>query len=557
MIHRVVLLISFGFFTPIFSQGVNIGTPTPPHSTATLEVSGVSGGFLLPRLTTIQRNALNSPAIGLQIYNSTTECVETYFSNGWQPTGCACSAAPPPVSSVSGSTQVCIAASGVSFTAAPVVGATSYQWSIPAQDTLVSGQNTGAIVVHFSGVAGTRTLQVVAQNGCGNAVAYSFTVAVGNPVSSFSISPGSPSVNNPATFTATQSGLASYQWTFTGGSPTTANVNPATSTYAVAGPYSATLLVTDANGCTSTTTQSFQAVNCSTATWNFTTCGQTGRFGPSQSQCNATYGNGVVTVTNGVQSWTVPATGTYRITAAGARGGSSSAQAGSSGATMRGDFNLNQGDVIKLLVGQAGTGGTQTESCSGGGGGSFVLTNANSPLIIAGGGGGSGGVSGSPGQGGTTSNTSSNSRVRHTTQIINGSSGGNGGTVLSNPSTSAAGGGLNTDGANSFFSSSALPTGGKSFLNGGAGGEGISTTTQSMGGFGGGGAGHGNTYLGGGGGGGYSGGPGGYTSNGGSNNSDGGGGGGGGGSWNSGTNQSNVAGNNNAAGFITIQRICP
>jgi hypothetical protein len=557
MRYFFLFLIFWGLGKAMQAQGVNIGTATPPHSTATLEVSGVSGGFLLPRLTTSQRNALSNPAIGLQIYNSTTECVETYFSTGWQPTGCACSAPPVAVPSVSGPTQVCLSASGVTFSAAPVFGATAYQWTIPAQDTLVSGQNTGTITVNFSGVAGARTLQVVAQNGCGNAVAYSFTVAVGNPASTFSVSPSSPSVNNPASFTATQAGLASYQWTFSGGSPASASVNPATTTYAVAGTYNATLSVTDVNGCSSTTTQSIQAVNCSTATWNFTTCGQTGRFGPSQSQCNATYGNGVVTVTNGIQFWTVPATGTYRITAAGARGGSSNTQAGSGGATMRGDFTLNQGDVIKLLVGQQGTGGTQSESCAGGGGGSFVLTNANSPLIIAGGGGGSGGISNSPGQGGTTSNTSTTARVRHTTQILNGSSGGNGGTILTSPTTSAAGGGLNTDGANSAFTSASLPTGGKSFLNGGAGGEGISSTTQSMGGFGGGGAGHGNTYLGGGGGGGYSGGPGGYTSNGGSNNSDGGGGGGGGGSWNSGTNQSNVSGNNNAAGFITIQRICP
>lgn len=444
------------------------------------------------------------------------------------------------------------------FFVAPVPGATSYQWTIPAQDTLVSGQSTGTITVNFSGVAGSRTFQVMAQNSCGNAPVYSFTVSVGNPVSTFSISPNSPTLNNPATFTATQSGLASYQWTFSGGTPATANVNPATSTYAIAGSYSATLVVTDANGCLSSTTQSFLAVNCNPATWNFTTCGQTGRFGPSQSQCNTSYGNGVVTVTNGVQFWTVPASGIYRITVAGAMGGSSPFQPGSGGATMRGDFSLNQGDVIKLLVGQSGTGGSQSESCAGGGGGSFVLSSSNVPLIIAGGGGGSGGVAGSSGQGGTTSNTSTTARVRHTTQIISGSSGGNGGIVLSSPhTTSAAGGGLNTDGANSFFSSSAIPTAGKSFLNGGVGGEGIFSTTQSMGGFGGGGGAHGNTYLGGGGGGGYSGGPGGYTSSGGNNNSDGGGGGGGGGSWNSGNNQSNVSGNNNGLGYITIQRICP
>ena len=54
---------------------------------------------------------------------------------------------------------------------------------------------------------------------------------------------------------------------------------------------------------------------------------------------------------------------------------------------MQGDFDLTQGDVIKLLVGQKGVVNTGYTS-SGGGGGTFVVTSNNIPMLIAGGGGG-------------------------------------------------------------------------------------------------------------------------------------------------------------------------
>ena len=50
-------------------------------------------------------------------------------------------------------------------------------------------------------------------------------------------------------------------------------------------------------------------------TYNFSNCGKTGRYGPSQSQINNTYSGtnlaGNVTSNNGIQQWTVPSTGDY------------------------------------------------------------------------------------------------------------------------------------------------------------------------------------------------------------------------------------------------------
>ena len=101
----------------------------------------------------------------------------------------------------------------------------------------------------------------------------------------------------------------------------------------------------------------------------------------------------------GVQLWTVPETATYTIDAYGASGGSTSSQLGGRGAQVRGDFELTQGEIIRIVVGQAGAYGPHTQNynnandaCASGGGGTYVVrtpynTNA-SILVIAGGGGG-------------------------------------------------------------------------------------------------------------------------------------------------------------------------
>lgn len=60
----------------------------------------------------------------------------------------------------------------------------------------------------------------------------------------------------------------------------------------------------------------------------FSTCGATGRDGPTITQAKTAYNAAIWTqnpsyfdVVNGVQIWTVPASGLYKITAAGAAGG--------------------------------------------------------------------------------------------------------------------------------------------------------------------------------------------------------------------------------------------
>ena len=61
---------------------VGIGTTTPATS-AQLEVSSTSKGFLPPRMTTSQRNQISNPVAGLIIYNTTTKTLQLLNGSVW------------------------------------------------------------------------------------------------------------------------------------------------------------------------------------------------------------------------------------------------------------------------------------------------------------------------------------------------------------------------------------------------------------------------------------------------------------------------------------------
>ena len=111
--------------------------------------------------------------------------------------------------------------------------------------------------------------------------------------------------------------------------------------------------------------------------WTFTTCGASGKTGPTQNQCNSSYSgtnlSGNVTLVDGIQHWTIPANATYTIKAYGAQGGtqiSFNSRVGGQGAVMQGDFTLASGTVLKILVGHHPV---DVNWLNGGGGGTFVV----------------------------------------------------------------------------------------------------------------------------------------------------------------------------------------
>lgn len=286
------------------------------------------------------------------------------------------------------------------------------------------------------------------------------------------------------------------------------------------------------------------------SSFTFTNCGQTGRTGPSSSQCNSTYsGQAFITtpsmfsVNNGVQRWIVPETASYRIEARGAQGGSSSYGSPGTGAIIRGDFSLTAGQAINMVVGQRGENYSGSCGAAGGAGGTFVVFDVPSPttsdiLVIAGGGGGAGRGSSGNGRNASTGTSGTNSTDN---RALGGSNGSGGGVAPDGCSQNegTGGAGFLLDGGRQSVNRS-VSVRAYSYLNGSLG----ATASLMEGGFGGGGG----TRYGGGGGGGYSGG--GAGSLGGSCTCSVMTGGGGGGSYNAGTNPYASTGNSGHGSVI-------
>jgi trimeric autotransporter adhesin len=70
------------FSTFINAQSVGINTPTPDAS-AVLDVKSTTKGLLIPRMTTIQRNAVAVPATGLQVFDTDTKSLWVYDGSAW------------------------------------------------------------------------------------------------------------------------------------------------------------------------------------------------------------------------------------------------------------------------------------------------------------------------------------------------------------------------------------------------------------------------------------------------------------------------------------------
>jgi PKD repeat protein len=278
------------------SGAVKIGAPAgAPHASATLEVSGTTGGFLPPRLTTTQRDAIQSPSAGLLVMNTSNSCLQIYFpSSGWRDLACQCTGAP-----------------SSEFTA-----------------------------------------------------------------------PSNAAVGVAASFSAAASGVT-YAWTFNGASPSTSTAKSPTATWGSTGTYNVTLTVTDAEGCSASTTKSIAVTSCGAIGSNTQTLSYTG----------------------GMQTWTVPpGVCTIRIETWGAQGGDPGTGRAGQGGYAKGELAVTGGETLYVYVGGAGStsaggwngGGGHSGSTTefgGGGGASDVRrggTSLNQRIIVAGGGGGAG-----------------------------------------------------------------------------------------------------------------------------------------------------------------------
>ena len=294
----------------------------------------------------------------------------------------------------------------------------------------------------------------------------------------------------------------------------------------------------------------FVAANFPFTTFTFTSGNKTGSEGPTLSELLAAYDTVAYSwLTNtaffnvtvqGIQEWTVPQTGNYRVTA---RGGDGGIFAGTydyigyagGGATVSGTVSLTKDEKIYIVVGQRPSSATNQSNFYGsaGGGGTFVYRGTSPSsgvgddtkiIMIAGGGGGTGhgssSTTGGNGKGGSN-NTNSRESLAGESFGINpkqgaGSEGNQGigfggrGTQTSSYGGSGGGAGWKGDGQNNQSGGFYNGYGGGTLAGGSSGGGGTNRFRGGQnsndgfnlyGGWGGGGGSDGNGNAGGGGGG--------------------------------------------------------
>ncbi|MDW8236749.1 MAG: immunoglobulin domain-containing protein, partial [Bacteroidia bacterium] len=131
--HRIALHWGFalGGLSLLWGQSVGIGTANP-HPRAILHLESRTQGFLPPRLSQAERDAIPIAARpeGLVIYNTTTKCLE--YWNGTQWISACASSAPcqsPPPPTASSNSPVC-PGEAIHLSASNITGAT-YVWTGP------------------------------------------------------------------------------------------------------------------------------------------------------------------------------------------------------------------------------------------------------------------------------------------------------------------------------------------------------------------------------------------------------------------------------------------
>lgn len=171
-------------------------------------------------------------------------------------TGTAASLSVTPTSSVgtagtiSGPSAPCPASAGNVFSIAPVSGASSYNWTIPAGATITSGAGTNQVTVTMGSVAGN--ISVTPTGSCGTGTASSKALSLGTAPGAAGTISGPASVCASSTGNvysiAAVTGATSYNWTV----PSGATITSGAGTGSIAVTFGATggnVTVTPVNTC--------------------------------------------------------------------------------------------------------------------------------------------------------------------------------------------------------------------------------------------------------------------------------------------------------------------
>jgi uncharacterized protein (TIGR02145 family) len=164
---KLLVLLFLSLSLNLFSQGVSVSiTGAAADPSAILDISSTSQGFLIPRLSTSQRNGIVLPATSLLIFNTTTNCFEAYVNGSWFSVSCPPPCNPPasPVSSIQLPTS-----NSIVWNWNTVTGATGYKWG--TLNLYSSATDNGANTSYTQIGLACNTLYslfVWAYNSCGN-----------------------------------------------------------------------------------------------------------------------------------------------------------------------------------------------------------------------------------------------------------------------------------------------------------------------------------------------------------------------------------------------------
>jgi hypothetical protein len=111
-------------------------------------------------------------------------------------------APPNAANGINGTASICAGASGIAYSTTPIVGTTSYSWTVPAGATIASGAGTTGITVDFGATAISGNVTVAGTNQCGNGIASILAVTV-NPMPSVA-----GTINGSASVCAGETGVA-------------------------------------------------------------------------------------------------------------------------------------------------------------------------------------------------------------------------------------------------------------------------------------------------------------------------------------------------------------
>jgi hypothetical protein len=235
------------------NDGVQIDySVTPPvrDASAILQLNSTNQGILIPRLTYAQEQAIVSPASGLMVFNTTSQCLDVFTGGAWQSIYCGCPNLDV-LQAISGNTPVC-AGTNQTYSVPGISGASSYTWTVTGSPTITGN---GSSIISFNAPSlSTYTVSVTATNGCGTS-----SVSQSRVVNCYTAVPNQPAWNptpinictgSSFNYTITPAygvngtGVIDYTWTITTTGSATATLTANSQTASAGSPVTYTAAAT-------------------------------------------------------------------------------------------------------------------------------------------------------------------------------------------------------------------------------------------------------------------------------------------------------------------------